>query len=67
MRHFRIERIDHASRDQDSSLAPDRQDAHGNEAFQVLWEIGVHLAAFLGIAFVVSLIVALLGVSPTPT
>jgi hypothetical protein len=66
MRHLRIERPDHASGDRDRSFAPDRENARGNEAFQVLWELGIHLAVFLGIAFTVNLIVVLLGASPTP-
>ena len=66
MRHFRIEGLDRASGDRDDSFAPDREGARRNEAFQVLWEIGIHLAVFLGIAFTVNLIVVLLGASPTP-
>ena len=66
MRHFGIGRMGHASRDRDSCFVPDRQSAHGNEAFQVLWEIGIHLAAFLGIALVVNVLLVLFGVVPAP-
>jgi hypothetical protein len=64
MRHYGIERTGHASRDEDGFFAPDSERAQGNEVFQVLWEIGIHLAAFLGIAFVLNLIVVLLGAPP---
>ena len=37
--------------------------AGNNEAFQALWEIGVHLAAFLGIAFAADLLLMVLGIS----
>jgi len=66
MRHLRIEKLDRASGDRDRSFAPDRENARGDEAFQALWEIGIHLAVFLGIAFTVNLLVVLLGASPTP-
>ena len=39
------------------------QAAGNNEAFQVLWEIGLHLAAFLGIAFAANVLLLILGIS----
>jgi len=52
----------HPSQNQDNCFIPDRQGADRNEAFQVLWEIGIHLAAFLSIAVVVNLLLDLFGV-----
>ena len=50
----------------DDYFAPDRQGEHENEVFQVLWEIGIHLAAFLAIALVVNVLLVLFGVVPVP-
>ena len=54
----------HASRIRDDYVAPDQQSEHGNEVFLVLWEIGVHLAAFLGFALGVNLLLVLFGIAP---
>jgi hypothetical protein len=56
----------HPSQNQDDCFIPHRQSADKNEAFQVLWEIGIHLAAFLGIALVVNVLLVLFGVVPVP-
>ncbi len=66
MRRLGIITTAHPSQNRDDSLIPDRQGTESNEAFQVLWEIGIHLAAFLGIALVVSVLLVLLGVVPPP-
>jgi len=47
-------------------FAPDCQGEHGNEVFQVLREIGIHLAAFLTIALAINLLLVLFGVPLTP-
>jgi hypothetical protein len=54
----------HASRIRDDYVAPDQQSEHANEVFQVLWEIGVHLAAFLGFVLGVNLLLVLFGIAP---
>lgn len=56
----------HPSHNRDDCLIPDRQDAGRNEAFQVLWEIGIHLAAFLGVALAVNVLLVLFGAVPVP-
>jgi hypothetical protein len=66
MRRLGIITTAHPSQNQDDSLIPDRQGRERNEAFQVLWEIGIHLAAFLGIALVVNVLLVLFGVAPVP-
>ena len=66
MRRLGIITTAHPSQNRDDFLIPDRQGTERNEAFQVLWEIGIHLAAFLGIALVVNLMLVLLGVVPLP-
>lgn len=43
-------------------FAPGLQGEPGNEVYHVLWEIGIHLAAFLSIAVVVNLLLDLFGV-----
>jgi hypothetical protein len=66
MRRLGIITTAYPSQDRDGSLIPDRQGTESNEAFQVLWEIGIHLAAFLGIALVINVLLVLLGVVPPP-
>ena len=66
MRHFGIEETVRTSRDEDRFFASDSERARGNEAYQVLWEIGIHLAVLLCIALVLNLVVVLLGTSATP-
>jgi hypothetical protein len=45
-------------------FAPDRENEHANEVFQVLREIGIHLAAFLSIALAVNVLLVLFGAVP---
>lgn len=66
MRRLGIIMPPHPSQNQDDCFIPDRQDAGRNEAFQVLWEIGIHLAAFLGIALFVNVLLVLFGAVPVP-
>jgi len=52
--------------DRGDYFAPDRQGEHANEVFEVLREIGIHLAAFLSIALAINLLLVLFGVPLTP-
>ena len=67
MRRLGIVTPRHPSQNRDDCFIPDRRDAGGNEAIQVLWEIGIHLAAFLGIALAVNALLVLFGAVPVPT
>jgi len=66
MRRLGIITPPHPSQNQDDCFIPDRQDAGRNEAFEVLWEIGIHLAAFLAIALAIRPLLVLFGVVPVP-
>jgi hypothetical protein len=72
MRDFGIKRspangADRTPRLRDGDIRPSRQTAERNEVFQVLREIGIHLAAFLGIGLAANLLLVLLGLSRIAT
>jgi hypothetical protein len=66
MRRLGIVIPTHPSQNRGDYFIPDRQGEHENEVFQVLWEIGIHLTAFLAIALAIKPLLVLFGVPLTP-